>query len=163
MSALIGFRSLAIRSVGNLCFSRAICLTSTAPNVLNNKALEAKPIYKPLAFSGVRLSSSHDHSKLWSMERVVSASLLALIPASMALSVPGADYALALALVAHVHWGVEAIVVDYIRPSIFGAVIPKVSQGLVFLLSALALSGLWYFNYTDVGIGQGLKMAWKHL
>jgi succinate dehydrogenase (ubiquinone) membrane anchor subunit len=129
---------------------------------LAQKPLQHKPVYKPVAFAGVRHSSG-DHSKLWGIERMVSAGLLALIPASLALPIPGADYALALALVAHVHWGVEAIVVDYIRPSIFGATIPKISVALLFMLSALSLSGLLYFNYTDVGMVQGTKMAWRKL
>lgn len=59
--------------------------------------------------------------------------------------------------------GVEAIVVDYIRPSLFNGstVIPNIAQGLVWLLSALTLGGLYYFNYTDVGIVNAIKMLWK--
>jgi len=86
-----------------------------------------------------------------------------MIPASFAVPIPGMDYALALALVVHVHWGLEAIVVDYIRPSLFGNVIPKFSLGLLYVLSILALGGLFTFNYTDVGLVQGVKMAWKRL
>lgn len=94
----------------------------------------------------------------------MSAGLLGVIPLAFAApSLPGIDYALALALVSHVHWGVEAIVVDYIRPTIFGEVLPKVSLAMVYLLSALALGGLFYFNYTDVGVTKGLKMAWQQL
>lgn len=76
---------------------------------------------------------------------------------------PVGDYALALALVVHVHWGLEAIVVDYIRPSIFGQIIPRVALALLYLLSAMSLGGLFYFNYTDTGLVNGIKMAWKKL
>ena len=50
--------------------------------------------------------------------------------------------------VLHSHWGVEAIVVDYVRPSLFGGstVIPNIAHGLVWVLSAFALGGLYYFN-----------------
>lgn len=104
---------------------------------------------------------SHNHSKLWSAERALSAGLLAIIPLSFAVPFPGKDYALALALVTHIHWGVEAIVVDYIRPSIFGAVIPKVALFSIYLLSALSLGGLFYFNYTDVGLVNAIRMIAK--
>ena len=59
--------------------------------------------------------------------------------------------------------GVEAIVVDYIRPSLFGGktLIPNLCQGAVWLLSFLTLGGLYYFNYTDVGIVNAIKMLWS--
>ena len=97
------------------------------------------------------------------MERILSGALLAVIPASFMVSTSIADYALAVALVIHVHWGVEAIVVDYIRPSIFGPMIPKIALGLLYLISILSLGGLFYFNYTDCGLVNGIRMAWKKL
>ena len=85
--------------------------------------------------------------------------------------------------VLHSHWGVEAIVVDYIRPSLFGGstFIPNLCVGwveikvfqlmvvsynwsyssLVWILSAVTLGALYYFNYTDVGIVNAIKMLWK--
>ena len=66
-------------------------------------------------------------------------------------------------LVLHSHWGVEAIVVDYIRPSLFGGstVIPNLAQALVWALSAFTLGALYYFNYTDIGLVNAIKMLWK--
>ena len=32
---------------------------------------------------------------------------------------------------------------------------------LVWLLSAVTLGALYYFNYTDVGIVNAIKMLWK--
>lgn len=104
---------------------------------------------------------SHAHDKLWKAERYLSVALLGVIPAAAVVPNPILDYALALSLVVHVHWGVEAIVTDYIRPSIFGPVIPKVSIALVYILSSLALGGLFMFNYTDVGITQAVRMLAK--
>lgn len=88
---------------------------------------------------------------------------MAALPIGFMANLPGLDYAIAAAMVVHVHWGLEAIVVDYIRPSLFGPVLPKVSLGLLYLLSILSLGGLFYFNYTDVGIMNGVKMAWEKL
>ena len=52
----------------------------------------------------------------------------------------------------------KAIVTDYVRPSIFGPIIPKISVGLVYVLSVLSAAGLFIFNWTDVGITQAFKM-----
>ena len=106
-------------------------------------------------------SKSHNHSMLWSLERYLSLGLLAVIPLSFAVSTPALDYLLALSLVTHVHWGIEAIVVDYIRPAVFGKVIPKLALIYVYILSMLALSGLFYFNYTDVGLTNAIRMIAK--
>lgn len=100
----------------------------------------------------------HDHSKLWNLERIVSGSLLAVIPGAFLINSPWLDYVLALSLVAHVHWGIEAITVDYVRPALFGLTVPKLALGAVYLLSALTLAGLFYFNYTDVGLTTAIKM-----
>ena len=112
--------------------------------------------------SRVHATATENHSKLWTAERLLSASLLAA-PVAFVVPIPGMDYLLAAAIVIHVHWGLEAIVVDYIRPSIFGPVVPKISLLLLYLLSVLSLGGLFYFNYSDVGLVGGLKMAWSRL
>lgn len=100
----------------------------------------------------------HKHDKLWKAERYLSLALLGVLPAAWVIPHPMMDYAVATSLIVHVHWGVEAIVTDYIRPSIFGPIIPKISIGLVYVLSILAAGGLFLFNWTDVGITQAIKM-----
>jgi len=102
--------------------------------------------------------ADHKHDALWRAERYLSLALLGVLPASWVIPHPLMDYAVAISLVVHVHWGVEAIVTDYIRPSIFGSVIPKVSIALVYVLSILAAGGLFLFNWTDVGLTQAMKM-----
>jgi succinate dehydrogenase (ubiquinone) membrane anchor subunit len=54
-------------------------------------------------------------------------------------------------------------VVDYIRPVLFGGktLIPNICQGLVWVVSAFTLGALYYFNYTDVGIVNAIKMLWQ--
>lgn len=135
---------------------------------LNKSLINTRPL-----INGQRLLSTktadlkdkhggHDHSKTWLREKILSAGLLAIIPAAfIAPGIPGIDYALALSLITHVHWGVEAIVIDYVRPAIFGNVIPKVSVASVYLISILALAGLFYFNFTDVGMTQAIRMIAK--
>ena len=57
--------------------------------------------------------------------------------------------------------GIEAIVVDYVRESVFGTVIPKLGVALVYALSAFTLGGLFYFTYSDVGLANAIRMLWK--
>lgn len=106
---------------------------------------------------------THVHDRLWRAERYLSFALLGVLPAAAVIPHPIMDYAVATSLVVHVHWGVEAIVTDYIRPAIFGKTIPKVSIFLVYVLSSLALGGLFMFNYTDIGITQAARMLAKEL
>lgn len=56
--------------------------------------------------------------------------------------------------------GIEAIVIDYVRPILFGPLIPKISLILCYILSAATLGGLLYFNYNDVGITKGIQQFW---
>jgi len=108
-----------------------------------------------------RFSSGGDHVKLWTAEKVVSAAFLPILPLAFLFPSAGLDYLLAFAMTIHSHWGIEAIVVDYVRPSVFGEAIPKVAIGLVWALSALTLGGLSYFIYSDVGLVNAIKMLWK--
>jgi len=166
MNSLILSRCLAARSGVNAWqATRHMFRATAAVTNSNHERLLMKTNQQQQSLTDL-ISKRHssNHSGLWSLERMVSAGLIGVIPiAFIAPSLPGVDYALALALVSHVHWGVEAIVVDYIRPTIFGPVLPKIMLGAVYLLSALALGGLFYFNYTDVGVTNGLRMAWKTL
>ncbi|KAK3894560.1 hypothetical protein Pcinc_001716 [Petrolisthes cinctipes] len=105
--------------------------------------------------------AGHDHVMHWTAERLLSVVLVGAIPAAVAIPHPAMEYFLALSMTVHSHWGVEAIVVDYIRPSLFGKIIPKLAVGAVYGLSFLTLGGLCYFIYTDVGIINAVKLLWK--
>lgn len=100
----------------------------------------------------------HAHDKLWKAERYLSVGLLGVLPAAALFPAPIMDHAVALSLVVHCHWGFEAIVNDYVRPSIFGPVIPKIAIALVYILSSLALGGLCVFNHSDIGISRAVGM-----
>jgi len=114
-------------------------------------------------FSTSAVQRSGDHVKLWSAERVVSAVMIPGFVGPFLLTTPATDALLCTLCVLHSHWGVEAIVVDYIRPSLFGGstVIPNLAQALVWALSAFTLGALYYFNYTDIGMVNAIKMLWK--
>jgi len=135
-----------------------------APAVQGNK-LDSKKSLLPsklsLQVQPSRLSSSGDHVALWTAEKVVSGVLLPVIPLALMFPTPALDYLMAFAITIHSHWGIEAIVVDYIRESVFGPVIPKLGVALVYALSAATLGGLFYFTYSDVGLSNAIRMLWK--
>lgn len=129
-------------------------------NVVGNNAVKSTSFLSTSQRASAE-HSEHSHSGLWTAERFLSASLLGLLPVSLAFPNPALDYALALALTAHVHWGVEAIVVDYLRPTVVGVTIARIGVASIYALSVLTLGGLFYFNYTDVGLSQAIRMLWK--
>ncbi|ODN02655.1 putative succinate dehydrogenase [ubiquinone] cytochrome b small subunit, mitochondrial [Orchesella cincta] len=108
-----------------------------------------------------RLSSTGDHVTLWTAERVLSGILVPLVPITFLMPSQPLEYLLAFGFTLHSHWGIEAIVVDYVREQMFGPVIPKLALGAVYGLTALTLGGLFYFIYSDVGLIQAIKMLWK--
>ncbi|TRY76972.1 hypothetical protein TCAL_11561 [Tigriopus californicus] len=105
---------------------------------------------------------SSDHVKLWTAERLVSLGQIPAFILPLMITNPVTDAIFCTLLVLHSHWGIEAIVVDYIRPSLFGGktLIPNIAQGLVWVFSAVTLGALYYFNYTDVGVVNAIKMLW---
>ena len=55
----------------------------------------------------------------------------------------------------------EAIFADYARPKRVGVFLTKAAVGLNYFMSAFLLGALFYFNYTDVGIVEAVKMLWR--
>lgn len=115
---------------------------------------------RPISTSQVRLSSSGNHVALWTAERVISLGLLGIVPVSLAFPSQAGDAILALSMVMHAHWGLEAVVTDYVRESIFGNVVPKAAHGLLILFSAATLAGLFMMVYNDVGIAKTIRKIW---
>lgn len=60
----------------------------------------------------------------------------------------------------HAHWGLEAVVTDYVREALLGKVLPKVAHGLLLLFSALTLAGLFMMAYNDQGLGKTVRKVW---
>ena len=95
--------------------SRAV----TSLKCLSKPAMARQLPQLTFATSSVRASSG-DHVKMWSAERVVS---MAQVPACILpfiVTTPMTDAMFCTLAVLHSHWGIEAIVVDYIRPVLFG-------------------------------------------
>lgn len=126
---------------------------------------EATPIFnsvRSFRTSAVRLAGEkvHDHSKLWVVEKITSALLVPIIPLALIAPNKVFDSALAILVVAHSFWGLEAIAVDYVRAGVFGPIIPKMAIGLVYLISIATLGGLFYIITHDIGIGNSIKQLW---
>ncbi|KAL1514056.1 hypothetical protein ABEB36_003381 [Hypothenemus hampei] len=103
---------------------------------------------------------SADHSKLWSIEKLFSLILLGVVPATFICPNKILDNLFAVAVVMHFHWGLEACVVDYVRPIIVGPVLPKLALGLLYVVSATTLAALIYYNQHQIGIGQTFRKFW---
>ncbi|XP_060650240.1 succinate dehydrogenase [ubiquinone] cytochrome b small subunit, mitochondrial [Drosophila nasuta] len=120
----------------------------------------------PIAVRGIAVSApkmasaGSNHTSLWTIERVVSAGLLAVIPAAFLAPSQVLDALLAISVVIHTHWGVEAMVVDYMRPAVVGNILPKVAHIALIIISVATLGGLFYFIKNDVGLANGIKRFW---
>jgi len=130
-------------------------LVKLSPSLLKNDQI------RTIALSAPRLSATGgSHSALWTAERALSAALIGLLPGAIAFPSQTLDTLLAISIVMHGHWGLEACVTDYIRAAIFGATIPKLAHILLLVTSATTLAGLLYFIYTDIGIGNAVRKLW---
>eukprot|EP00096_Caligus_rogercresseyi_P007130 TRINITY_DN2466_c0_g1_i1.p1 TRINITY_DN2466_c0_g1~~TRINITY_DN2466_c0_g1_i1.p1 ORF type:complete len:153 (-),score=39.19 TRINITY_DN2466_c0_g1_i1:345-803(-) len=104
-----------------------------------------------------------DHGKLWNFERVIATLQVPAVVIPFTYTTPVTDAIFCTLAVLHTHWEIEGCAVDYIRPSLFNGsnVIPYIAQAAVWVLSAAALGGLFYFNYTDIGFVNAIKMFWR--
>ncbi|XP_030369772.1 succinate dehydrogenase [ubiquinone] cytochrome b small subunit, mitochondrial [Scaptodrosophila lebanonensis] len=118
-------------------------------------------VTRNISVSAPRMASAESsHTALWTVERIVSAALLGVIPAAFIAPSQALDALLAVSVVIHAHWGVEAMVVDYLRPSVVGNILPKVAHVGLILISIATLGGLFYFIKNDVGLANGIKRFW---
>ncbi|EDW68335.1 succinate dehydrogenase [ubiquinone] cytochrome b small subunit, mitochondrial isoform X1 [Drosophila virilis] len=131
----------------------------TKPIVL---AKQVAPLaMRQISVSAPRMASaSGNHTGLWTLERLVSVGLLAVIPAAFAAPSQVLDALLAISVVIHTHWGVEAMIVDYLRPGVVGNVLPKVAHIALIIISVATLGGLFYFIKNDIGLANGIKRFW---
>uniref|UniRef100_A0A1A9W2N4 Succinate dehydrogenase [ubiquinone] cytochrome b small subunit n=1 Tax=Glossina brevipalpis TaxID=37001 RepID=A0A1A9W2N4_9MUSC len=119
------------------------------------------PPTRTIAVSAPRMSAAGgNHTTLWTLERLVSLALLGVIPAAFLVPSQTLDALMAVSLVLHSHWGIEAMITDYVRPAIVGNVLPKVAHASLLLLSMATLGGLFYLIYNDIGIAKSVKKLW---
>jgi len=138
------------------------CQQTQGLNTLTNASnrLCVTPMAAPQV-TVLRASSGGNHVKLWTAERALSVVLLGVMPLAAVYPTPLVETALALSLTLHSHWGIEALVHDYVRPSMFGNVIPKIAEGAVYLLSIVTFGSLCYFINFDVGLVNAFHMLWS--
>uniref|UniRef100_A0A182IYY3 Succinate dehydrogenase [ubiquinone] cytochrome b small subunit n=2 Tax=Anopheles atroparvus TaxID=41427 RepID=A0A182IYY3_ANOAO len=152
-----------------LVFARSIVMGNTATKSSLFSASLLTPASKPQIFSNtvrqfavspVRNSSGGNHVTLWNAERALSLALLGVMPVGLMYPSQLGDTLMAVSIVMHQHWGLEAIVTDYVRPIMFGTTVPKMAHGLLLIVSAATLGGLFYFNYNDIGIAGCVRKIW---
>lgn len=108
-----------------------------------------------------RAAAGGSHVTLWNAERALSVGLLGVIPVGLMFPSQAGDALIAISVVMHQHWGLEAIVTDYVRPILFGTMVPKLAHGLLLLVSAATLGGLFYFIHNDIGIANTIRKIWS--
>ncbi|XP_014274063.1 succinate dehydrogenase [ubiquinone] cytochrome b small subunit, mitochondrial [Halyomorpha halys] len=148
----------AVSSVSCLNFhkiSNEKRIVPSEPKVKLTDAVRHFSVTKP------QLSGHGDHSKLWVYERYVSAALLGIVPLGLMMPNVLFDLLIAVAGVMHMHWGIEAIVIDYIRPIIFGNLISKLAVYMVYLLSIFTLVGLMNLIFNNCGLANSIRFLWR--
>lgn len=134
--------------------SKSLLLPKPAPSlsVAALRQFSASPIR--------RSAATGNHVTLWNAERALSVGLLGILPVGLMFPSQAGDALIAVSIVMHQHWGLEAIVTDYVRPIVFGAAVPKIAHGLLLLVSAATLGGLFYFIHNDIGIANTVRKIW---
>lgn len=153
--ALVFARSLAVGNATSrtALFSGSLLAPSHKQQILTSAV-------RQFAVSPVRNSSGGSHVTLWNAERALSLALLGVVPVGLMFPSQVGDTLMAVSIVMHQHWGLEAIVTDYVRPILFGTTVPKLAHGLLLVVSAATLGGLFYFNYNDIGIAGCVRKIW---
>ncbi|KAK2583673.1 hypothetical protein KPH14_009603 [Odynerus spinipes] len=140
-------------------------LNTSSPNLVNNenhRLLTKLPMTSSFNGNQSRFASTGgDHVRLWIIERVISATLPIAIPASFLFESAGLDGIVAILVVMHMHWGLEAVLYDYARPSVVGPILPKIAFLLLNILSITTLAGLLILIYNGPGIAKVIKDAWN--
>ncbi|XP_059047827.1 succinate dehydrogenase [ubiquinone] cytochrome b small subunit, mitochondrial isoform X1 [Achroia grisella] len=113
----------------------------------------------------VRLSQekAHDHSKLWVVEKLTSVLLVPLVPLGLLMPNKLFDSVLAILITAHSFWGLEAIVLEYLRVLVVGPVVPKIAMGMVYLITAVTMGGLFYLIFNDIGMCRAFWRIWRNM
>ncbi|XP_013170528.1 PREDICTED: putative succinate dehydrogenase [ubiquinone] cytochrome b small subunit, mitochondrial isoform X1 [Papilio xuthus] len=144
----------------------------TLPSVVSLKNILLKSEITPITnsvrsfrTSAVRMSDEkpHDHAKLWIIEKGVSALLVPLIPLGLLVPNKLFDSILAILITAHSFWGMEALVVEYVRVLLFGPQIPKIAMGVVYFFTVLLLGGLFFLNMNDIGMCRAFWRIWRNM
>ncbi|OWR51875.1 succinate dehydrogenase [ubiquinone] cytochrome b small subunit 2-like isoform X1 [Danaus plexippus] len=146
--------------------------TALSSTIQLNNCTTMKPIgspffnpIKPFSTTMVRLDDEkpHDHAKLWIIEKGTAAVMLVLIPFGLLIPNKLFDSILTILITAHSYWGMEAIMVEYVRVLLFGPTIPKVAMGVVYALTVLMMGGLFYLTFNDIGMCRAFWRIWRNM
>ncbi|RZF44473.1 hypothetical protein LSTR_LSTR002246 [Laodelphax striatellus] len=96
-------------------------------------------------------------ASLWTAERILSLSLLGLIPAIFFVESKELETAMATCVSLHAYLGMESILTDYAR----GPLASKIWKGLSIVMAVVMLAGLLNIIHNDVGLAELLRLMWK--
>ncbi|ELU00511.1 hypothetical protein CAPTEDRAFT_21776 [Capitella teleta] len=147
-----GFGSVTLK-LGHALPPRA-CTPFTQSKHLALTSAQQGRIYGPEADHEKQVATRH-----WVNERVVAVALLPVIPIALAFPNPALDNLLITSVVLHTHWRLSGVVGDYVH----GPIMPKICKPIVAVISACALGALLYFNYTDIGFANAVRMIYTEL
>ncbi|CAF0927455.1 unnamed protein product [Rotaria sordida] len=94
-------------------------------------------------------------SEHYKIERIVALVMLAIIPGSFVFNSVFMNYLLAVSIVIHAHWGMDAVLIDYCPRKAL-----PLANIIRYVLTTIAFVGLCYFNYNDMGLIKALKTLW---
>lgn len=111
---------------------------ATVSNVFAQKVPKMEIMRKIATSQPLRSSGGGGHAMLWTIERGLALRMLFIIPTALAFPSQALDALMSVSIVMHVHWGLDAIVTDYVRPILVGNVVPKVAHGFAEVQFGLA-------------------------
>lgn len=135
--------------------------TTATKHLLEPKVPAITALRKFAATPVCRAAATGNHVTLWNAERALAVTMLGVLPIGLMFPSQAGDALMAVSVVMHMHWGLEAIVTDYVRPILFGTTVPKVAHGMLLLVSATTLAGLFYFIHNDIGISNTIRKIWS--
>ncbi|XP_037948556.1 succinate dehydrogenase [ubiquinone] cytochrome b small subunit, mitochondrial [Teleopsis dalmanni] len=158
--------TMKLNGVGLLKSARIVPLKSFATLVAKPKPVvslvkNVMPVARTFTLTAPKMVGFSNHTMLWKAERIVSAALLGIMPIAIMFPSQTLDALMAISIIIHTHWGVEAIITDYMRPNVVGPMVPKVSHMALILVSIASLGGLFYLIFNDIGISKTIRQFWE--
>ncbi|XP_039283932.1 succinate dehydrogenase [ubiquinone] cytochrome b small subunit A, mitochondrial-like isoform X2 [Nilaparvata lugens] len=99
------------------------------------------------------------HVHLWTFERILSFSLLGLIPSIFFFESKELESAMATCVSLHAYLGMDSILTDYAATR--GTIKAKITKGISILLGVAMLAGLLNIIHNDIGLAELLRMIWR--
>uniref|UniRef100_A0A2S2QPT8 Succinate dehydrogenase [ubiquinone] cytochrome b small subunit n=1 Tax=Sipha flava TaxID=143950 RepID=A0A2S2QPT8_9HEMI len=160
----LGLMFTAQRQMSFRALPKCINQFNVASNLSNKtmtKPLVSAPIIARFTGSAAVVKDKTNYASTWKTERIVSITLMGLFPAAVIYPSPYVDTLLAISTTLHVYWGMEALVVDYLRVPVVGNLANKAGHVAVALLALITLAGFLQVTYLGNGLGNALISLWK--